>query len=208
MLKNVWVSNSCFPILYPRRNHKNTSCPQEPLSTKMFTGLKKLIAGSSVCVCRYVCVCVCVCGYVCVFVCVFVCVCMWLLLFQETKQFPVFLFNCFKYQTIKSRRLLQYCQFLDKNSCDILRDISNFKRYFNIFFIAPTISRGTRKDVLRSPGWKTLVLVVPIIIIWRYCACTYLDRLKEYHKNPYSLSRMDCEYLYFYLNISCLLKQP
>jgi hypothetical protein len=59
-----------------------------------------------------------------------------------------------------ARRLLQHCQLPDKNSRDTSRDIWNFSRYFKIciyVFIYFKISSGSPTDVLRDPGWETLV---------------------------------------------------
>jgi hypothetical protein len=55
------------------------------------------------------------------------------------------------------RGLLQYCQFPDKNSHDALRDIWNFAVFQNFLRTCSTISRGDTNDVLRTPGWETLL---------------------------------------------------
>jgi hypothetical protein len=42
-----------------------------------------------------------------------------------------------------ARRLLQYCQFPDRNLCDILRDMWNFLKHLKFLCIFSTISVGT-----------------------------------------------------------------
>jgi hypothetical protein len=56
-----------------------------------------------------------------------------------------------------TRRLLQYCQLPDKKHTIFRGIFGIFRGISKFLFIYSTISRGTPDDVLRNPGWETLL---------------------------------------------------
>jgi len=59
-----------------------------------------------------------------------------------------------------AQRLFKCCELPDKNSRAIWRDFEILRGISNFVFIRFTISRCTPKDVLRKPGWETLIHAV------------------------------------------------